>query len=240
MTTTANDICLQALRKAGIVGVGQPALAEDINDAFTDLNDMLALWQRKRWMIWHLIDLALTSTGAQKYSVGPGGDFNIARPDRLEDAFFRQTIQSQPNQIDYPLIIIEARETYDQIALKQLTSFPSYIFYDSAFPLGYVYPWPVPQASIYEIHIVLKAVLASFTSLGATVNLPPEYIPALKWSLAEILRASYQLPPDIAVIAQAKNARNVIRNANTQIPKLTMPNDLIRPGIYNPYSDQIR
>jgi hypothetical protein len=192
-------------------------------------------------MVWALVDTAITSTGAQSYSVGPGGNISsIPRPDRLEDAFFRQTIQSQPNQIDYPLQIIQARETYDQIALKQLSSFPSYIFYDSAFPLGNIYPWPIPQSAIYEIHIVTKEAIAVFSSLGQILAMPPEHIPCMKWCLAEILRASYQLGEDKEITKMAKKSRNIIRNANTQIPNLTMPNDLIRPGIYNPYSDQIR
>jgi len=83
---------------------------------------MIAQWARKRWLMWHLIDVAKVSTGAQSYTVGVGGDFNTPRPDRLEAAFFRQIVPSQPNLIDYPLEIIEARETYNNIALKTLSS----------------------------------------------------------------------------------------------------------------------
>jgi hypothetical protein len=239
--TTPLDIITASLKKAGILGIGQSAIPEDVNDAYDDLNDMLSQWQRKRWLIWHLVDLAFTSTGAQSYSVGPGGNFNVlTRPDRLEAAFFRQTIQSQPNQIDYPLEIIEARETYNDIALKNLTSFASYIFYDSAFPMGYIYPWPVPNSSIYEIHITIKEQLNQFTSLGQVISLPLEYFAAMKWNLALRMRVNYQLPPNPYLIGLAKDSLNTIRNANTQIPRLRMPTDLIRPGVYNPYSDQIR
>jgi len=41
-------------------------------------------------------------------------------------------------------------------------------------------------------------------------------------------------------MALAKEALNVLRMGNAQVPNLRMPDDLIRPGIYNPYSDQIR
>lgn len=238
--TTPSDVILQALKKAGILGVGQSAQAEDMSDALDDLNDMLAQWQRKRWLVWHLINASKVSTGAVSYTVGPGGDFNIARPDRLESAFFRQTIQSQPNKIDYPLEIIEARETYNNIALKELTSFPSYIFYDAAYPLGVIYPWPLPQASIYEVFITVKPSLGQFTSLGETIQFPPEYIPAFKWNLAVRLCASYKIDVAPALVALAKDSLNVIRNSNTQIARLRMPSDILRPGIYNPYSDQIR
>lgn len=239
MSTTPNDIIRAALKKAGILGVGQNALAEDTNDAYTDMQDMLGQWQRKRWLIWHLVDYSFTSTGATSYSVGPASNFAISpRPDRIESAFFRQVINSVPNQVDYPLSIIEAREDYNKISLKQLTSFPQYIFYDSGFPVGTLYPWPVPQASIYSIHITVKETLAQFTSLAQVISFPLEYFAALKFNLAVRLRQAYQLPPDPALIGLAKDSLNVIRNANIQVPRLGMPVGLCRAtGSYNIFSD---
>lgn len=239
--TTVNDLIRQALKKAGVLGVGQNPRAEDINDAFADLNDMVGQWARQRWLIYHLVELSKVSTGAQSYTVGPGGDLDIIqRPDRLEAAFFRQIVQSQPNQIDYPLEILEAREDYNNIALKSLASFPQLIFYDADYPLGKIYPWPIPQANIYSVFITVKAVLNAFTNVASTIILPPEYMAALKWNLAARLRPAYQLPPDPSVTAFAETSLNTLRKANTQIARLTMPSDLVRPGIYNPYSDQIR
>lgn len=239
--TTPLDIITQSLKKAGILGVGQTPLAEDTNDAFQDLQDMLGQWQRKRWLIWHLVDYAVTGTGQEFYTVGPGQQFPInPRPDRIESAFFRQTIQSQPSKIDYPLEIIEAREDYNMISLKTLQTFPQYLFYDSGFPVGKAYPWPLIQANLYELHLTVKETLAQFTSLVQTISLPLEYFAALKFNLAQRLRQSYQVPPDLALNALAKDSLNVIRNANLQIPRLRIPTDLVRPGIYNIFSDQIR
>jgi hypothetical protein len=242
--STPNDLITLALRDSGICGTGQNPLAQDVNDGFTRLNQMLAQWQRKRWLIWHLIDIAIPSTGAQSYSIGPGGDVNmLVRPDRLENGcFFRQIINaSPPNQIDYPLTILESREDYSRIALKQLKSFGEYVFYDSAFPLGHIFPWPIPQADIYEIHICIKELLNSFTTLSQTIVLPPEYDAAITYNLQRRFRAAYRLPPDPEINALARDSLNVIRMANAQIPRLQMPRELVRPnGHYNVYSDQIR
>ena len=91
MTYTVSQIINLALKDAGIIGVGQTPNAEDVNDSFTRLNWMIDQWAQKRYLIWHLVDLAKVSTGAQSYTVGPGKDFDIAlRPDRLEAAFLRQ------------------------------------------------------------------------------------------------------------------------------------------------------
>lgn len=238
--TTPNDIIKLALKDSGVIGIGQTPSAEDTNDAFTRMNWMLAQWSKKRWLVYHLLDISFTSTGAQSYTVGLGQQFNVKRPDRLEGAFFRQLIPSQPNQIDYPLELIESRETYSQIALKTLTSFPNYIWYDSAFPVGFVYPWPLPQANLYSVHILVKETLSQFTSLAQEIILPDEYYAALFYNLCARLRPAYQLPPDPTVVALAKDALAVIRGSNAQIPRLVLPTDLVRPGIYNVYSDQIR
>ena len=238
--TTPQGLITLALKSVGVLGVGQTALAEDFTDAYDVLNAMLGQWNRKRWLIWHLTDNALTSTGAQSYTVGPGGNFNIPRPDRLEAAFFRQIVSSQPNLVDYPLLILEAREDYNDIALKTLTSWPQYIFYDSAFPLGVVYPWPVPQASIFELHLTLKDTLVQFSSYYQAVNLPPEYTEAIWTNLTVRLSAIYpgsQLSP--VIVALAKASLEVIRGANTQIPQLKMPLGMGQTGIYNIFSDQI-
>lgn len=237
--TTPQDIIHAALKKAGVLGVGQIPLAEDTNDAYYDLQDMLGQWQRKRWLIWHLVDYAYQSTGAVSYTVGPGGNFPISpRPDRIESAFFRQVINEvAPNQIDYPLDIIEAREDYNRISLKQLISFPQYLFYDSAFPTGLAYPWPVIQNNLYELHLTVKETLSQFTSLSQVINLPLEYMAALKYNLAIRLVQAYKLPADPALIGLAKDALNVIRNANFQIGRLQIPSTLIRPGLYNIFSD---
>jgi|ERR1700722_289285 len=241
--TTALDIINLSLFDAGIIGTGQVASAQDSNNAFTRLNFMLGEWQMQRWLIWGTTDNSVVSTGAQSYTVGPGGNIPYAEvPDRLEAAFFRQLVQSQPNQIDYPLELLQSREDYNNIALKNLQSFPQNIFYDpqDGVTLGAIYPWPVPAPNIYEIHITLKRILSEFTSLSETISLPVEYYNALHWNLCVRLRAAYDLPPKPMDIALAKKSLAVIRGANAAIARLTMPQDLVRPGIYNPYSDQIR
>ncbi|OWV62583.1 hypothetical protein ATY75_12225 [Rhizobium sp. N122] len=236
--TTARDLINDALKDAGAIGVGQTALAEDINDGLKRLNAMMAQWSRQRWLVYHLIDVAFVADGSLNYSIGSGGDLNYPRPDRVEAAFFRQVVGVPGNQVDYPLDVLNSREDYNRIALKSMDSFPACLFYDSGYPLGYIYIWPVPSNQ-YEIHLSLKATLQSFSSLNDTINLPPEYEEALRVNLAVRLRVKYQMPMDPQLIGLAKVALNVIRNSNAQIPTLEMPRDLMRGGSnYNIFSDR--
>jgi hypothetical protein len=242
---TVLDLVNLSLFSAGIVGTGQTASAQDANNAYTMLNYMLSEWQRKRWLVWHLVDLAVVSNGSVSYTVGPGGNINVPqRPDRLEAAYLRQLVAAPPFQVDFPIQILEAREDYSRISLKELTSFTRYMWYDAAYPLGAIFPWPLPNATIYELHILIKEQLSQFTSLSQTFNLPLEYENTIHWNLTDRLIAAYQVPLDPdqrnKIERLAKDSLNTIRKANAQIPRLTMPTNLIRPGVYNPYSDQIQ
>jgi hypothetical protein len=183
--------------------------------------------------VYHLIDVPFQATGALSYSIGDGGDINTPRPDQIEAAFFRQTAGVPGNLVDYPLNVLYSREEYNRIALKSMQSFPSMLFYDSGFPLGNIFIWPVPT-NLYEIHLSLKAQLQTFSNLSDTFNFPPAYHRALRYNLAIALRESYQLDPRPTLINLAKVALNAIKNSNAQIPTLQLPRFLT--GANRPYN----
>lgn len=237
--TTAADIIKLALLDSGIIGQGQNASAEDTNNALTRLNWLIEQWRRRRWMVYSLTDVAFVSTGALSYTVGTGKNFNIDRPDRLENGcFIRQLNNAGNNLVDYPMQLVQSHEDYSRIRLKTMGTFPAVVFYDSAYPSGNVFFWPVPQASIYELHILAKTPLPSFLTLSTIMNLPPEYEAALSYNLQVRLRAAYRMPADPVMIALAKDAMSVITGANVQIGTLRMPNAVIggQRG-YNIWSD---
>lgn len=186
--------------------------------------------------MYSLDDVAFQPTGSPSYTVGIGGDVNIPRPDKIEAAFVR--LVNGPMPVDYPLALLEAREDYNKIALKNLATFPQIAFYDAAYPLANLYIWPAPSAEQYEIHITAKTQLAGFTDLKSDMRMPPEYQEALLYNLAARLRVMYQLPPDPGVTALALTSLNVIRNANAQVPRLSITPTLTRGSLYNIYADQ--
>lgn len=240
---TVQDMLTLCLQDAGVIGMGQQAVPEDSTNALARLNWMLASWRRQRWLVYNLKNYSVVSTGAQSYTVGPGGDMDTTsyqRPDKIEYAFFRQLVPGIPNQTDYPLEILTSWEDYNRIGLKRLGTFPTTAFYSNEFPLGHFYPWPIPQANIYELFITVKEQLTGALDFNDDLTLPEEYFNAIHWNLTVILRSAYDLPPKPADIAFAKDSLNVLRGSNAQIARLQMPGELLRPGIYNPYSDNYR
>ena len=256
--TTARDIITAALEDVGVVGLGQTPLGEDMEFGLIRLNRMIGQFNRRRWLIYHLVEITCISTGNQTYSVGPGGDFNVSRPDRLEDGcFFRRNISNGPDfnidfnldlgpatsvgsgQVDYPLTLIEARETYNRIALKGLTTWPSDVFYDASFPNGTLHIYPVPAAGVFELHLLLKDSLQTFATPNTVLAMPVEYEEALEYNLALRFCAKYQLDASKEIAGLARAALSTIRSANSQVPLLRMPRRLTgRGGRYNIYSDR--
>src|SRR3569833_524573 len=188
---TPVDYIRLALKAANVVGVGQTPDAEDTSDCFIVLQSMLAQWSRKRWLVPNEVDSYVTATGAASYTVGSGGNINITRPDRIEAAYIR-LLPYQPNQqVDIPLSLIDAHEDYAALTCKAMTGFPIALFYDSGYPLGSIYPYPVAQSGLYEIHLVTKNVMPSSLTLSSDIALPPEYQDAILWNLACRIRPLY-------------------------------------------------
>lgn len=236
---TVQDLVLNALRDGGIVGEDESPEPATLNRAFKHTNWLLAQWQRKRYLVYRLVDYSFISTGAQNYKVGKGLTVDLnPRPDRIESAFLRLLNTSGNLQPDLPLDVIQSREDYNRIVLKTMGTLPWRIFYDPVWPVGVLYPWPVPQATIYEVHVTFKETLARFAALADKINLPPEYEIALNWNLAKRFRAVWQLPGDSDLNGLARDGLNVIRLANVAVPTLTMPDAVRQRGrAYDYHSD---
>ena len=245
--TSALQLIYLALRMCGRINDQQSVApgSQDVNDAFASLCMMLGQWQRKRWLIPNLTELVCISTGAQSYGIGPTSagrigftdqftdqleknvalaPFGANRPDRIESAFAR--LITGGLEVDYPLEVIGSREDYNAIGVKDLVSFPSQVYYDSGYPLGTLYFWPIPQQNQFELHVFVKTQLQQFVAVTDPLNAPPEYVEAMLYNLAARLCSVFRIPvgPDIANMARA--TLNTIRNANIQVPELGMPDGM--------------
>jgi hypothetical protein len=224
---TARDFITLAMKEAGVLGVGQTLLAEDINDGFTYLQRMMTQWQNRRWVVPSLQDIHAVGNDAISNTVGPGGYFNIdPKPSRINAGYFFQLNTGQ-TPISLPLVPIFSYEDYARITVKQLNTQPEYFFYDNQQNAGLanVFIWPIPSA-FYEIHLVFQSALAWPITVDSVYTLPEEYAEAIHFNLALRFCSAYGLDPKRSTIALGKAALSTVRNANTQIPTLSMPSGL--------------
>ncbi len=214
MTTVAAVLDF-ALKDAGVLGEGETATAEMYADTFATLNQMLALWQVERLYVYGMVENSFAPSGAVSYTVGTGGDLNMARPDSITSAFWRL------NSLDYPLRMISTFEEYETLCQKTQAGEPCLAFYQPSYPLGTLYVYPQPSTG--TIHVISKVQFPTLATTASTITLPPEYIMPIRFSLAEYicLMSDLNIKPTLA--RMAFNARKVLRRNNVRIPELGMP-----------------
>lgn len=237
---TARDFITLAMKEAGVLGVGQTLLAEDINDGFTYLQRMIKQWQNQRWMVNALQDISLTPPDlSPSQTIGRGGVWNIyPKPTRINAGYFFQKNTGRP-PVNLPLAPIMSYEDYARITLKDLVTQPEYFFYDNQNNVppgihngnpsngqGNIFIWPIPTLGIYEIHLICQVGLGWPATVDSVYFLPDEYAEAIHYNLAIRLCSAYKMEPQRSTIALAKSSKQTIRNANTQVPELIMPSGL--------------
>ncbi len=163
--TTARQLCSDALLEAGVLGVGQTALDQDINDAFNRLQRMIASWQKERWLVPSLQEFQITADGSKSYTVGLGGDVNIIPPSDIKGGYVIQRNTGQ-TPVSLPLKKIFSYEDYIRITVKDLNSLPTYFFYDNQYPLANLYAWPI-ASNQYELHFIYQSRLGFGSTISA-------------------------------------------------------------------------
>lgn len=213
--TTASDLISLALRDTGAYGEGEALSAGDSADAFTTLQQLLALLQIDGLMVYAQVTSSFAATGALSYTVGTGGNVAITRPDKIDNAYWRS------GTLDYPITMLDSYEKYLDIVQKTLGSDPQYAFYLPSYPLGTLYLYPQPSTG--TVYITRLEALPALTSITDTITLPPAYMLPIRYSLGEIFLMMFDLPANQKLERMAANARRLIGRNNLRINELGMP-----------------
>src|SRR4051812_32681377 len=102
--TTALDLCTSAALKLGALESGEALTADEGSDCLNVLNSMLDFWAINKLLVYQIVQSTYTwPTATTSRTIGTSGNFNAARPVRIEEGtFFRDTT----NNIDYPVEIV--------------------------------------------------------------------------------------------------------------------------------------
>lgn len=211
---TAADLILDAHKILGNKASGESLTASESDDGLEGLNSMLDLFSIERLMIFQIRQESFTwPTSTTSRTIGPSGDFDTYRPNRIEvGTFFRDS-----NTIDYPVDVVRERSTYDSITDKTVTStYPEILFYDPSITIGTLYVYPVPNESM-TLFINQWQPLQVFNNLTEALVLPPGYRTMIKYNLAEHLESIVGLPMSAKAQKIAANSKKVIKR-NNNIP----------------------
>jgi hypothetical protein len=229
--TTARDLINGALRKINAVGKGAALDADEANDALRMLNLMLASWSAEGNLVFNQTQETFNLVSGQGlYTIGTGGNFNTARPNRIITAYV--TIGS----IDYPLHLIDERE-YASIQDKGLIGTPELLYYDGNYPLGNIRLDPVPYTGTITLYTVKP--LSNIPSLDTVVSLPGEYELAIESNLAVLMAPEYETEPSPTLIRTANSSKKIVtiqnNYNNNNLSVLDFPNREVTGNIYAGY-----
>lgn len=226
---TVIDIIKLAYKDINVLGHSETPSAEQSADALATLNQMIGQWDAQKLYVTAQQVISVPMTGAETYTIGTGASINTALPVRVDHAEWRD------NGVDQPLRVVQSLEEYEVIDVKTLNGTPEIVFFQRTYPTGVIYVWP--QTSIGELRLTVRVPLTQYTTLTNDLNVPDEYVMAIRFSLAELLAPMNGKESPNAVITLGKNARRVMKRNNTQILPLDMPCEVMNNYRYDIYAD---
>ena len=206
---TALDMIKRARRMLNALGVGQTLQSELANDGLVALNAMLDSWSLDGLMVSSLQSNTFNLTSSQTYTIGTGGAFNMARPDRIESAFVSS------GGSDYPLDIID-NESWNNISYKDLGGIPSCLKYENSAPLGLISIYP--KGNGYTLTLNTFKPLQSFVNLTDVLVFPRGFERAIASCLAVEIATETGKPVSRELMMTATSSKAAIKRINAEIP----------------------
>lgn len=196
MATTALDIITAAMKALGVLAAGETVSSEDAADGLLVLNRVLGSVSAQGVHLFYRPHEALNLiAGDGDYSIGTGGDFNTARPNRIIQAFIRDAGNS-----DHEVKVRPISE-YWTLGNKLSSTRPTRLYYDPTYPTGTIYFNSVPSEA-EALHLISEKPLTSLASLVTEISLPTEY------ELAIINRVAINIAPNFGKPVTIDLARN--------------------------------
>lgn len=212
MTTTAQNIIDGALRTVSSLTPGEAVNGDEAANALVVLNELMAGFSAE----WAMVNSTTIETfplvvGQTVYTMGPGGNFNTVRADTI----FNQWVYETTSGIRYPIKQL-ADNQYNSIPLNTIQSIPKAIYYDSQYPLGFLYVYPTAGLTSYTLTLESIKPMMQFTTLNTAMNLPGEYFKTLKLLLADDLAPEYgfEIQTGSRLAINIDRARDLLKAAN--------------------------
>ena len=216
MAYTVRNLAEDALREIGVLAANETASGADAAAGLRAVNDLVDQWAAEKLQIYAVVRTTWTITAStQTYTVGSGGDVDIARPMYIDDIKFQDTSVSPTQEYDLSTL---TEQGWRDVQIKTLTSpFPTAWYYDSAYPLGTISFWPIPTGTTLQGVIYAPTAVAEFAALSTTIALPPGYRRMLIKNTAINLAPSYHAEVSPALAQAAMESVTAVKRSNKRL-----------------------
>lgn len=240
-SATARQLIASATKLMGALGQAETPSADEEQDAFVILNQMIDQWATQPWTTYTVTrSTFVMPANTPTITIGVGGTINQARPERILQAGYINPNTSGTSTLETPMPVIPF-EQYAAIPLKSLTNtLPSALYYNPTAPIGTIYLWAIVNQSVTVV-LYTESPLAQFTDLTTATIFPPGYVDALKYQLTVKLAPEWGMTLPDGIERLAAVYLNDLKRMNLRIT--TMPNAwnaTFGRGAYDIYSDTVR
>lgn len=206
---TAQSYINRALRLVNVIADGETPNSSIATDCLTILNDMLGLWNIDKLLIYQIEENTHTLVaGTATYTVGSGATINITRPNKIQQAFIRDS-----SNYDGKMSVIN-QEEYNRITDKTTQSdFPDRLYYDPGFANGTIYLYPTPSTA-NTLHFFNWKPFSTFATLVTSATFPDGYNQLLTYNLAVLISAEFGTPLRQDVLNIALDTKEKISGLN--------------------------
>ena len=214
-TVSRDQIITLALRKLGVLEIGEVPDVDTIDNAAMSLNLLIKQLSTEGLKLWKNSELIVPlingqtsyilggSTSALMYDTQDPTTAITDRPLKVIQGFYRN-LQATP-YIDTPVLTVSKQE-YNMLGSKFSTGVANTIFYDVKSLNGILYIYLTPDAytsTNLEMHIVAQLPLNDLSTALGVPDFPNEWMNCLVWNLADQLSMEYGVPMNArAEIAQ--------------------------------------
>lgn len=214
---TVEDMIKRAFKLVSIIGNNEDYDTADIDDAFLQVNGIIEEWNSNKMMSYSISKNSFALTpNEETYTIGSGGDFNIARPIEIINAYLTDV-----NGTSYPIQLMQNND-YDSIVLKGTTgSWPSYLFYNPSYPLAEITLWPKPSIN-YTLNLSTWSGFTPFASKTTTISLPTGYYELLLYQTAIESCSYFNMPVPPRVEKKFYNLNRNLQSFNYHLMNPTL------------------
>lgn len=220
-TVTRDQIIKLALRKLGVIELGDTPDSATIQESSLALNLMIKQMSTEGLKLWKIDEVILPLSQDQTmYTLGgPKTDLMFAadgvtkvidKPLKVIQGWYRNTIVTP--MIDVPLQLMSKQE-YNTLGSKFSTGVGNSVFYDPKRLAGSLFIYLTPDAfteANLEVHLVCQMPLADIMYSQDIPDFPTEWMNCLVWNLADQLAIDYSVPANHRqeIAARAKAYRD--------------------------------
>ena len=228
----------------GVLQAGEVPTASEAQDCLLRLNQWIDGLANQRLSIYYVPRVTKTLTASTaSYTVGTGGNIDIARPLFLDRAaVIYDNTATIPTET---LVRMYSDQEWQMVSQKTLTAaYPTGVYYDYSFSAGLstIWVWPIPTSTTTTLVLYTpQQALTQFADLTTDYTFPPGYERVLRSNLACEISPMFQTPVTPDLRKQAVDSLADVKRANTRPTQLVLDSALTsrHDGLYNIYSDTV-